>query len=235
LIETLAEDRRMIMAFDHMEAKAKSRAIRTRQTCLQFLADIENGKADATTKVMKFAIQARWKDAQEHINKIDEALKPHRDALAEAARSVESRERRVILLDKSLIPVQMSLEHEIKAAGLAASKQPAARPEKTEAGPTATPQNEPSKIDVPAPANDTTQAAAPDAKPGKETAPASRAKPEVSPTPTPAVKDEAKKPAGPELDPTPEAEPKASPQPVRIEGLPITKGTIGPAADEPTP
>src|SRR5690606_41550257 len=51
LIETLAEDRRRSMAVDHMEAKAKSRAIRTRQTCLQFLADIRDGRADGATKV----------------------------------------------------------------------------------------------------------------------------------------------------------------------------------------
>src|SRR5690606_33387619 len=156
---------------------------------------------------MKFAIQARWKDAQEHINKIDEALKPHRDALAEAARSVESRERRLILLDTSLMPVQVSLEREIKAAGLTTSKQPAARPGKTQADPTTTPEREPSRSDVPAPANDTTQAAAPDAKPGKETAPASSATPEISPTPRPVIKDDAKKPARPEIDPTPEVEP----------------------------
>src|SRR5690606_29259793 len=93
----------------------------------------------------------------------------------------------------------------------------------------------PAKVDVPTPANDTRQAGAPDIKPGKEAAPASSATPEVAPAPTPAVKDDAKKPAGPELDRTSEAEPKASPQPVRIEGLPITKGTIGPAADEPAP
>src|SRR3546814_2870052 len=50
MIADTATDREAIMTFDHLEAKAKSRAIRTRHTCVQFLADIERGEADRNTR-----------------------------------------------------------------------------------------------------------------------------------------------------------------------------------------
>src|SRR3546814_19941268 len=89
MIADTATDREAIMTFDHLEAKAKSRAIRTRQTCVQFLADIGSGEADRNTRMMRSVIEDRWKGAQAHIDSIDEALAPHRQALA------RSEERRV--------------------------------------------------------------------------------------------------------------------------------------------
>src|SRR3546814_18960175 len=75
MIADTATDREAIMTFDHLEAKAKSRAIRTRQTCVQFLADIESGEADRNTRMMRSVIEDRWKGAQAHIDSIDEALR----------------------------------------------------------------------------------------------------------------------------------------------------------------
>ncbi|GFM29152.1 MobA/MobL family protein [Novosphingobium sp. PY1] len=114
IIKDLAEDRRSIMVFDTMEAKAKSRAMRTRQTCVRLLADIENGEADGTTRVMKFAIEARWKDAQKHIETIDAALAPHRSALAEAAADIERRERRLMEIDAAIRPIETKLAKVIR-------------------------------------------------------------------------------------------------------------------------
>ena len=110
LIADVAEDREAIMSFDHMEAKAKSRAIRTRQTCVQFLADIENGNADRNTRIMQSTIKTRWKAAQAHIDKIDSELAPHRETMKEAAKSVERRERQIEMLDRELQSITTDLE-----------------------------------------------------------------------------------------------------------------------------
>lgn len=112
----LAEDRRAVMAFDCLEAKAKSRAIRTRQTCQQLLADIETGKANGTTRVMRKAIEARWKAAQAHIAKIDEDLAPHRQSLRDAATDIERREMQIKQIDEKLKPIVMSLNQAVQNA-----------------------------------------------------------------------------------------------------------------------
>lgn len=115
LIDGVAENRREIMAFDHMEAKAKSRAIRTRETCVKLLADIESGKADSTTQVMKFAIQTRWKEAQEHISKIDAALLPYRQSLKEAAKEIKRREEQVVEIDIGLEQIMYRISSRIES------------------------------------------------------------------------------------------------------------------------
>lgn len=117
LIKDVAEDREAIMTFDHLEAKAKSRAIRTRRTCLTFLSDIEIGKADRNTRLMEFVIQDRFRAAQDHIEKIEKALQPHREALAKAARDIESRERRILEIDTALRPLRDVLEKRLKEQG----------------------------------------------------------------------------------------------------------------------
>ena len=109
ITESLAEDRRQIMVFDQLEAKAKSRAVRTRQTCLQYLADVENGTADNTTRMMQLQIQDRFKAAQAHIAQIDKSLAPHRAPLQAAAKDIELRERRLAKIDEQIIPVELEL------------------------------------------------------------------------------------------------------------------------------
>src|SRR3546814_20548138 len=84
MIADTATDREAIMTFDHLEAKDKSRAIRTRQTCVQFLADIESGEADRNTRMLRSVLEDRWTGAQPHIDSIADALDPPRPALATA-------------------------------------------------------------------------------------------------------------------------------------------------------
>lgn len=110
LIAEVADDRRMLMAFDQMEAKAKSRAVRTRQTCLQLLTDIDNGVAEKTTRGVEDAIRARFEQAQEWIGEIDRRLAPDRPKLAQAAEDVRSREERIKQVDALLVPVKAALD-----------------------------------------------------------------------------------------------------------------------------
>lgn len=110
LIEDVADDRRTLMAFDQMEAKAKSRAVRTRQTCLQLLTDIDSGVADRTTRNVEPEIRARFEASQEWIRQIDRTLEPDRPKLAQAAEDVRSREERIKKIDSLLIPIRASLE-----------------------------------------------------------------------------------------------------------------------------
>jgi hypothetical protein len=116
LIENVADDRRLIMTFDHLEAKAKSRAIRTRQTCLQFLTDIQHGVADRTTNSSVRQIQQRWREAQDHIEAIDRDLAPQRPVLASAAQDVIVREERIKQIDALLIPIRAALENAAQQA-----------------------------------------------------------------------------------------------------------------------
>lgn len=118
LVADLASDREEVMAFDNMEAKAKSRAIRTRQTCIQFLAEIEAGNADRNTRIMRSVIEDRFKGAQAHINQIDEALAPHRQVLADAARNIEKREARCAEIDAALQPIVATLKDRAQKYGI---------------------------------------------------------------------------------------------------------------------
>lgn len=209
LIEDVADDREAIMTFDLLEAKAKSRAKRARQTCLQFLADIERGKADRATKVMKLAIQDRWKGAQQHIESIDKALEPHRDALAKAARNIEERERRILEIDTVLTPLRATLERRLVELGQegagAAEGGPVAAPTPPAPQATATPRashkGAATEAPAPCPEAETT------GRVRAVEAPADR--PEVAGVQAVAV------------------------EPVSIEGLPIVEPTIGPRQDIP--
>lgn len=230
LIEDLAEHRRGIMAFDHQEAKAKSRAIRTRQTCIQFLADIENGKADHSTRVMKYAIQARWKDAQTHIAKIDAALEPHRARLSAAARDVEERERRVAEIDTAMKPLEAMIERHLKAAAstiAVPSTLPSTKPQKGRwpASPEKT--EKPVKQMSETEADDEGRSASAGVADLKLQEPAAPAAAQGQ-----MARGKIKKP-----DRTGEWEanatglaPSTPLKPANIEGLPITKGTIAPSA-----
>lgn len=109
-LKSLVEDRRSIMAFDHMEAKAKSRAVRTRQTCQQLLLEIDEGNSSGTNRVMRYAVVTRLNAAQEHLDNIDKALAPHRDALREAAEIIQQRELAVTAIDENLKPLIASLK-----------------------------------------------------------------------------------------------------------------------------
>ena len=223
LIEDLADDRRAVMSFDHMEAKAKSRAIRTRQTCLQFLADIENGKADRTTKVMKFTIQARWKDAQKHLESIDAALKPHRETMKEAAKDIERRERLLVDIDAALEPIIATLQHKLGKG--AAQPAPSSQRDAHQAH------------DVLATASTPKSGQEADQSSSIPNEPAGEARPSGNPpNGTEPAKKSAKKGKEARVDVAIETEqdPEISDTqfaPATIDGLPIVEGTIAPSQE----
>src|SRR3546814_18587971 len=59
----------------------------------------------------------RSKGAQAHIDSIDEALAPHRQALAAAAANIEKREARCAEIDLALQPLIFALEERLRMAG----------------------------------------------------------------------------------------------------------------------
>jgi hypothetical protein len=244
ITETLAEDRRAIMAFEHMEAKAKSRAMRTRQTCLQLLADVEEGKADGTTKVMKFAIEARWRDAQAHIASIDEALAPHRAALKEAGQNIAQLEKRVADLDAQFLVLEQKLEGRIEDLVMT-GHQP------VKATPASSKQREPAapiEASAPTEASDKLDTAAQPTAAVPSAAPIAPETPATAPTPVEPMQSPAKTITQPEpiaieagaiaAEPDEiEAKiemPKRPVQPVTLDGLPMVEANIEPTLDEVT-
>lgn len=220
LAENIADDRAIIMTFDHLEAKAKSRAVRTRQTCLQFLSDIETGKADRTTRSLAKMIRQRWQDAQAHIEAIDRDLAPDRPRLAQAAADVLRREERIKEIDGLLAPIKATL------ATVAVTR-------RDRHGRTATEQA-PDIVQAP-PASGAEQAA--------EQGPTTPARAPSSVTPGAATPPAAAQPDAPASDPAtpaPQAPATASEEPaqpttdvpamepVSMEGLPIVAPTIDP-------
>ncbi|GAA4019362.1 hypothetical protein GCM10022280_18980 [Sphingomonas swuensis] len=253
LIKDVADDRQAIMTFDHLEAKAKSRAIRTRQTCLTFLSDIETGKADRNTKAMRLVIEDRWRNAQAHIAKIDNALQPHREALTKAARDIEMRERRILEIDTALEPVRAVLEkrlaehgHYVRPTKLKASEAaqkpaapastltpPAAEPKVPDTGRAQGSSAEPEATATPAPAAPARTATTTPTDPSAEAEVVASAEPEVTPAVPPMEPAQASaEPTAAEPD-VGENEIAQSTDPVSISGLPIVEPTIAPRQDIP--
>lgn len=256
LIKDVAEDRESLMIFDHLEAKAKSRAIRTQRTCMQCLSDIETGKADRNTTLLKIVIQARWKGLQEHIAKIDQALQQHREPLAKAARDIEQRERRILEIDTEIIPVRALLEKRL------AEQAHSSRTGKPKASPAAQRPAVPTSTIVP-PALERKQAEAATGRlPGDEPAAIGRGSEtgiEAGPTSSavepnvPATEASNATPTAPNVaanqptvvvaEPAPahaenaqevkDLEPTHTTDPVSISGLPIVEPTIAPRQDIP--
>lgn len=108
LIENVAIDRRELMIFDHLEAKAKSRAVRTRQTCLQTLSEAERMPGLHSREVLKL-VRKRYDEAQSHIERIDRELAPDRPRIAEAAKDILAREKRIQDIDAQLAPLRAAL------------------------------------------------------------------------------------------------------------------------------
>jgi hypothetical protein len=108
LIENVATDRRELMIFDHLEAKAKSRAVRTRQTCLQTLSEAERMPGLHSREVLKL-VRKRYDEAQSHIERVDRELAPDRPRIAEAAKDILIREKRIQDIDAQLAPLRAAL------------------------------------------------------------------------------------------------------------------------------
>src|SRR3546814_11017936 len=60
MLADTATDREAIMTFDHLEAKAKSRAIRPRPPSVQFLADLQRSDQRLAGKVCCRPFSTRW-------------------------------------------------------------------------------------------------------------------------------------------------------------------------------
>lgn len=224
IIQDVATDREAILAFDHMEAKAKSRALRTRQTCIQFLAEIEAGDADRNTRMMRSVIQDRWQGAQAHINQIDEALAPHRPALAAAARDIEKREARYAEIEVALAPIVTEMKGRLSLPD-AVKKLTPASPEQSKAAspvkPRVSPKMESPKDDRPQPDPTAPKAVRPNQNEAQAKG-ASLDGPATKPEQAHEISD------GPDVDTSPVESIPVLLEPASIEGRPIVEPTIAP-------
>lgn len=108
LVSTIADDRRELMIFDYLEAKAKSRAVRTRQACLQTLMQAQRVPSTHSKDTVR-AIERRYGEAQAHIEKIDHALSFDRPRIAAAAAEVLQREQRIQQIDRELATLRSQM------------------------------------------------------------------------------------------------------------------------------
>jgi len=108
LVEDVAGDRLELMIFDHLEAKAKSRAVRTRQTCLQTLSEADRIPGIHSRDTIK-AVRKRYDEAQSHIERVNRELAPDRPKLEAAAKDVLEREARIRSIDALLAPLRAAL------------------------------------------------------------------------------------------------------------------------------
>lgn len=82
--DALIEERKAFLLCELNEAKAKSRPVRTMQTCRTFLNEIDAGQASRNVMRSAALIRARFLSAKQRLEAIDEALMGHRAVLAEA-------------------------------------------------------------------------------------------------------------------------------------------------------
>lgn len=116
LTRDLPEDQGEILVVEHLEAKAKSRAVRTRQTCVQFLVDIERGDADRSTISARSQIEERWRAARAHLDAIDAAMSPYRPLLRDAAEEIERQAKRLAVVDEDARELIKVLEQRLEWA-----------------------------------------------------------------------------------------------------------------------
>lgn len=113
LISTIAKERRDVMLFDHYEAKAKSRAVRTRETCIQLLNEadrIPGIHSDAMLAVVK----KRYQEAQDHIERVNKTIEEHRPGIKAAAADIVAREDRIQEIDRLLAPLRATAIQDVE-------------------------------------------------------------------------------------------------------------------------
>lgn len=108
LIRNIADDRRELMIFDHLEAKAKSRAVRTRQTCLQTLTEAARIPGIHSSTTVKL-VRKRYDEAQAHIERVNHELSFDRPRIKAAAEDVLRREERIHQIDQQLAHLRASV------------------------------------------------------------------------------------------------------------------------------
>ena len=96
------DDRALIDTFHLMEAKARSRALKVRDTCLQTLVDIDNGEAPANDTRQRGLISKRYHDAVEWLASIDDALSVDRPRIQKAEASTAKREEQLVALEPQI-------------------------------------------------------------------------------------------------------------------------------------
>lgn len=121
LVEDVATDRLELMIFDHLEAKAKSRAVRTRQTCLQTLSEADRIPGIHSKDTLK-AVRKRYEEAQSHIERVNRELAPDRPKLEAAAKDVLGREARIRDIDAQLAPLRAALLQAVERERLKADR-----------------------------------------------------------------------------------------------------------------
>ncbi|MEL0251748.1 MAG: MobA/MobL family protein, partial [Novosphingobium sp.] len=109
LVSTIADDRLELMIFDHLEAKAKSRAVRTRYACLQTLTEAQRIPGSHSKDTVR-AIERRYGEAQAHIEKVDHELSFDRPRVAAAAAEVLRREQRIHEIDRELAALRNQMQ-----------------------------------------------------------------------------------------------------------------------------
>jgi hypothetical protein len=209
LVEHVAADRLEIMIFDHLEAKAKSRAVRTRTTCLQTLTEAERIPGSHSRETIK-AVKKRYQEAQDHIERVNRELAPDRPRITAAADDVLAREKRIQEIDLLLAPLRAALMDAVERERSAKAKKKAERDRAArEVGPDQVPATN-AQPSVPAPSLTTPQPTiAPTAAP-------------LTPTPAPPIQTPAARPQ-PSIPP-------ASTSPASGPVMPITT----PTKPEPT-
>ena len=122
LISTIAVERRDVMLFDHYEAKAKSRAVRTRQTCIQLLNEADRIPG-IHSKAMLAVVRKRYKEAQDHIDLVNKTIENHRPGIKAAAADIVAREARIQEIDRLLLPLRQNAAEGIERAREAKEKE----------------------------------------------------------------------------------------------------------------
>lgn len=116
------EDRALVDGFDLMEAKARSRAEKVRDTCLQTLADIERGTAAKREVRAKRQIEQRYADAAKWLAQIDAALEPGRADIQQARTEIAHSEDRAAALDQRIDELARDLRVAIDERAAEAAK-----------------------------------------------------------------------------------------------------------------
>lgn len=112
-IDTI-EDRELIDEFRLMEAKAKSRAMKVRDTCIQTMADIDAGQANGLEAKQRAKVAARYHEANAWLGRIDQALDGDRPKIEAAERDVRRREERMVELDAEISTLTSQLQPMMK-------------------------------------------------------------------------------------------------------------------------
>ena len=135
-IASIVSSRFGLMRFELLEAKAKSRAVKTRQTCEQMIKSVQEGAADKTTTTNLPLLIQRQELAKDHLENIDADLETFRTHLAVLAEAVCRYEENFLEVDElalrmvkriqALSPTRMQSLAPVNGSGVGESNDPQA-------------------------------------------------------------------------------------------------------------